>query len=67
MESNFASGVPGIEFYPIVVLVLFFVFFAGLVGWFFLHNRERIQSYALQPFEEEQATRTPNQKSTLAL
>jgi hypothetical protein len=52
MESHFVSSIPGIEYYPIVALVFFFAFFSGLIAWFFLHNRQQIQQYALLPLEE---------------
>lgn len=52
MESKFVTSIPGIEYYPIVALVFFFAFFAGLIAWFFLHNRQQVQQYALLPLEE---------------
>ena len=52
MVSNFVSSIPGIEYYPIVALIFFFAFFAGLIAWFFLHNRQQVQQYALLPLEE---------------
>ena len=53
MESNFATGIPGIELYPIVALVFFFSFFVGLLAWFFFADRKRLSALAQAPFEEE--------------
>ena len=69
MESHFVTSIPGIEYYPIVALVFFFGFFAGLIAWFFFHNKQRFAEYALQPFEEQAAGTLPatRHNSTLPL
>ena len=53
MYKNVMSGIPGIEFYPIVALLLFFGFFAGVVAWFFLADRKKLDVISRQPLEED--------------
>ena len=48
MYKNVLASIPGIEYYPIVALVLFFGFFIGLLIWFFITDKNRLQSYARQ-------------------
>jgi cytochrome c oxidase cbb3-type subunit IV len=67
MESHFVTSIPGIEYYPIVALVFFFGFFTGLIAWFFLHNRKRLEAFAYQPLEEQAALPATRNNSTLAL
>ncbi len=43
MESNVLTSIPGIEYYPIISLIMFFVLFAGLLLWFFLADRKRLE------------------------
>ncbi len=52
MESNVLSSIPGIEYYPIISLVLFFAFFAGLMAWFFRADRTRLAELAEQPLRD---------------
>ncbi len=51
MESNVLTAIPGIEYYPIISLIMFFVLFAGLLLWFFLADRKRLDDYARAPFD----------------
>jgi cytochrome c oxidase cbb3-type subunit IV len=53
MYKNVMTGIPGIEFYPIVALLLFFGFFAGVVAWFFLADRRKLDVIARQPLEDD--------------
>ena len=52
MYKNVLSSIPGIEYYPIVALLLFFGFFAALLVWFFKVDRARLDVLARQPFED---------------
>ena len=51
MESNVLTAIPGIEYYPIISLVMFFALFAGLLVWFFLADRGRLENLAQAPLE----------------
>jgi cytochrome c oxidase cbb3-type subunit IV len=53
MYKNVMSGIPGIEFYPIVALLLFFGFFVCLVAWFFLADGKKLDVISRQPLEED--------------
>lgn len=57
MYKNVMSGIPGIEFYPIVALLLFFGFFTAVVVWYFLAERSpkwksRLEQLAKQPLDD---------------
>lgn len=52
MESNVLSSIPGIEFYPLVSLVLFLTFWSGLIVWYFRADKNRLTTIALQPLDE---------------
>jgi hypothetical protein len=56
MESNVLTSIPGIEYYPIISLVMFFALFAGLLLWFFLADRKRLDDYAREPFDFEESS-----------
>ncbi|WP_430613789.1 cbb3-type cytochrome oxidase subunit 3 [Flavobacterium sp. JP2137] len=45
--------ISGIEIYPIVALVIFFVFFAGLLVWVYTYKKDKIEEISHLPFEEE--------------
>lgn len=66
MYKNVMSGIPGIEFYPIVALLLFFGFFAGVVAWFFLADRRKLDVISRQPLEEDVITRVSTITSTIS-
>lgn len=45
--------IAGIEIYPILSLLLFFLFFVGLYFWVFTYNKEKINQLGNLPFAEE--------------
>lgn len=45
--------ISGIEIYPILSLLLFFLFFVGLYFWVFTYNKEKIKQLGNLPFSEE--------------
>lgn len=46
MYKNVLASIPGIEFWPIISLVIFFSVFVGLIVWFFRADRTRLQELA---------------------
>lgn len=60
MYKNVLSGIPGIEFYPIVALVLFFGFFLGLIVWYFKADRSTLDRVARLPLEDTGTTSQPS-------
>ncbi len=45
--------ISGIEIYPIIALIIFFVFFAGLTLWVYTYKKDKIKELSQLPFEEE--------------
>ena len=67
MYKNVLSSIPGIEYYPIVALILFFGFFAVLIVWFFKADRSRLDSLARQPFDDgELQSDAPSSSPTIS-
>ncbi len=66
MYKNVLSSIPGIEYYPIVALVIFFAFFIGLIVWYVRVDRRALDVAARMPFEDGEpvpADPTPSQQT----
>ena len=50
----------GIEIYPIIALLIFFVFFVVLITWTFTYRKEAINELSMMPLDEEQNTNDTN-------
>lgn len=50
----------GIEIYPIIALLIFFVFFVGLITWTFTYRKEAINELSMMPLDDEQNTNDKN-------
>lgn len=44
--------ISGIEIYPIISLLIFFLFFVGLYVWVFTYKKEKINEMSNIPFAE---------------
>ncbi len=55
MYKNVLASIPGIEYYPIVALLLFFGFFTVLLVWFFRADRSSLEMQARLPFDDGEA------------
>jgi cytochrome c oxidase cbb3-type subunit 4 len=44
--------IAGIELYPILSLLIFFLFFVGLGVWVFTYKKEKIQEFSKMPLED---------------
>lgn len=64
MYKNVLASIPGIEYYPIVALVLFFGFFTVLIVWFFRADKTQLDEHARQPFDQDETNMSPTQTST---
>ncbi len=53
MESNVLTSIPGIQYYPIVSLLLFFGLFATLIVWFFRADKARLNALAWAAVDDE--------------
>lgn len=56
MYKNVLTGIPGIEVYPIVALLLFFGFFVGLIVWYVRVDRRRMDEVAQLPLHDGEQT-----------
>jgi len=43
----------GIEIYPIISLLIFFLFFVALYAWTYTYKKEKITELSHIPFEDE--------------
>jgi cytochrome c oxidase cbb3-type subunit 4 len=53
MYKEVLRSIEGVEVYPLISLLIFFVFFVGLLAWFFLADGERLQRLAHLPLEDD--------------
>ena len=42
--------IAGVEIYPIISLLIFFIFFVGLGFWVFSYKKEKIEEFSQIPF-----------------
>lgn len=45
--------ISGIEIYPIISLLIFFIFFVALYTWTYTYKKEKITELSHIPFEDE--------------
>jgi len=45
--------ISGIEIYPIISLLIFFLFFVGLYAWVFTYKKEKITEMSNIPFSND--------------
>lgn len=46
--------ISGIELYPIISLLIFFIFFVGLYSWVFTYKKDKINEMSNIPFSGEE-------------
>ncbi len=49
------ESISGIEIYPIISLLIFFIFFVGLYSWVYTYKKEKINELSQLPFSEGEA------------
>ena len=54
MEDKVISSIPGIDLYPVISLLIFVIFFTGLVIWTFRADRARLEAIARTPIEDDE-------------
>lgn len=52
MIRKVLENIPGIEFYPLVALVFFVLFFAALILWFVRADKTRLAALAQLPLDD---------------
>jgi len=45
------SSIEGIEIYPVISLLIFFIFFALLISWVLTAKKEHVEEMSKIPFE----------------
>jgi len=55
MYKNVLEHIPGIEYYPVLALILFFGFFLGLIVWFFRTDKQRMEHLSTLPLDDVRA------------
>lgn len=53
MYKEVLRSIEGIEIYPVISLLIFFVFFVGLLAWFVLADRDKLQRLAHLPLDDQ--------------
>ena len=53
MEDKVISAIPGIELFPVISLVIFVLFFTGLIIWTFRTDRKRLDAIAQSIMDDE--------------
>jgi cytochrome c oxidase cbb3-type subunit IV len=54
MYKNVLQSIEGVEIYPIISLLVFVVFFAGLLVWVLRVDKSYIKEMELLPLEEKE-------------
>lgn len=49
------ESISGIEIYPIISLLIFFIFFIGLYSWVYTYRKDKINELSQLPFSEGEA------------
>ncbi len=52
------ESISGVEIYPIISLLIFFLFFVGLYTWTFTYKKEKITEMSRLPFSDNDETET---------
>lgn len=53
MYKNVLRSITDIDFLPVIALVIFVLFFTGLLLWTFFQRKEHMEKMASLPLEEE--------------
>lgn len=57
--------IAGIEIFPIISLLIFFIFFVGLFFWVFTYKKETIDTLSNLPFMDEEPSKEDSKLDTL--
>lgn len=47
------ESISGVEVFPIISLLIFFIFFVGLYSWVYTYRKEKINELSNLPFSDE--------------
>lgn len=54
------ESISGVEIYPILSLLIFFIFFVALYTWVYTYKKEKITEMSSLPFSDEEPNNTDN-------
>jgi len=54
--KHYMTGIDGIAIYPIISLLIFFIFFVGLFFWVYTANKQHIEEVRNLPFDSSTKT-----------
>ncbi|WAC02328.1 CcoQ/FixQ family Cbb3-type cytochrome c oxidase assembly chaperone [Lacinutrix neustonica] len=54
--KNYMDSIPGIEIYPLISLLIFFTFFAGLFWWVITAKKEYLNKVSNLPLDNQNDT-----------
>ncbi len=57
--------IAGIEIFPIISLLIFFIFFVGLFFWVYTYKKETIETLSNLPFMDEEQSKKDSKLDTL--
>ncbi len=53
MYKEVLRSIEGVEIYAIISMLVFFALFVGLLAWFVLADKERLERWARLPLDED--------------
>ena len=64
MYQEILRAIAGIEVYPVLSLVIFVVFFTGMLAWVVRLDRTRLRQFAAMPLEDRSDSRRDARNET---
>ena len=60
MDKQVLQSIAGVDIYPVISLIIFFVFFLLILGWIFTLNKSYITKMENLPLEDDSCSETKN-------
>lgn len=58
MYKDILNSIKGVEIYPIITLIIFFIVFIALIIWVFKLDKSKVEEMSLLPLEDSTIERT---------
>jgi len=65
MEQNVIDAIDGISAYPIISLIVFVLFFAGVLIWMLRADKNHLKKMSEMPIEDDNFYKSPAEGKTL--
>ena len=62
MFKNYLNGIEGIDTYPVLSLLAFFIFFVAMTIWLIRADKKHLKDLAHLPFQDSENERVFNEK-----